>query len=299
MVVMRAAIDIGSNSVLLLVGRRDAAGQVVVAAEAARITRLARGASATGALDPAAIDRTVAVLAEYREIAAQHGGQIVAVATEGLRVAKDPSVFLNAAKEALGVDVRMISGDEEARLSYLSVAHEKPAEEPVGPLRVVDIGGASTELVVGQGREIVDARSHHVGSVRFTERFVDSDVVSSEAIAAIDAAASEALQSQPVTPHPEVHGLAGTVTTAAALLLDLAAYDRLAIDGSRWSAEQLVSLRDRLAALPLEQRIREPVLPRGRADVIVAGLTILIAVLRHCGASTLVTRDRGLRYALI
>jgi len=291
---MRGVIDIGSNSVLLLVGERDEQGRVVIERDEARITRLAKGASATGRLDPDAIERTVDALREYRVIADSVGASLTAVATEGLRVAGDPERFLEPAREALGCDVRMISGDEEARLSYLSVAREHGP----GPLRVVDIGGASTELVAGDGEAIESSRSHAVGSVRFTERFVAGDPPTAAELAAVDEAACAALVGQPLTPHPELHGLAGTVTTAAALMLELDAYSRERIDGTRWSVEQVVALRDRLASVPLAERVG-PVLPNGRADVIVAGLTILVATLRHCGAQTLVVRDRGLRYALI
>lgn len=292
---MRAVIDIGSNSVLLLVGTRSEDGSVNVLHDDARITRLARGASATGKLDPDAIRRTVETLAQYRVVAERLGAPLLAVATEGLRIASDPEAFLVPAREALGCDVRMISGDEEARLSYLSVAHE---QDP-GPLRVIDIGGASTELVIGDGVQVHDSRSHTIGSVRLTERLIETDPPQASAIAAVASAAREAFASQPVTPHPELHGLAGTVTTAAALMLGLDAYDRDRIDRSRWTVAQVRSLRDELAALPLAERIRDPILPSGRADVIVAGLTILVTALEHCGAETLVTRDRGLRYALI
>jgi len=292
---VRAVVDIGSNSVLLLVGRRGTDGRVEVTCDEARITRLSQGAAATGKLSPEAIARTVAVLTEYRAIAQRHGAELEAVATEGLRVADDPEAFLGPAREALGSDVRMISGDEEARLSYLSVAQESGD----GPLRVVDVGGASTELVVGEGQTMLDMRSHRIGSVRLTERHVDADPPSRAMIEAIERSARDALASQPVQPYPELVGLAGTVTTAAALMLDLETYDRTRVDGWRASIVEVETLRDRLAAVPLQERIREPILPAGRADVIVTGLTILLAVLRHCGAQTLVTRDRGLRYALL
>src|SRR5690606_9208096 len=117
--------------------------------------RLGQGAAKSGRLAPEAIERTLAVLREYRELADAAGAEIVAVATEGLRLAADPEPFLRPAREALGCDVRMISGDEEAELSYKSVA----AEEPAGPLRVLDIGGASTELVVGDEHGIHERRS--------------------------------------------------------------------------------------------------------------------------------------------
>ena len=291
----KAVIDIGTNSVLMLIAARDATGGVQVVDDLVRICRLGQGVAVSGVLLPEAIERTAAALAEYRQIAQAHGARIVAVATEGLRMAKDPSPFLERARQVLGVPVRMISGDEEAELSYRSVA----VEHGPGPLRVIDIGGASTELVVGRGEAIVHRRSHPIGSVRLSERFLDGDPPSRRAVEAIAAAAREAFATQRVTPHRKLHGLAGTVTTVAALLLELAQYDRDRVDGSQWSQEQVLALRDRLAVMTIAQRMQSPMLPAGRADVIVAGATILLEAMRHCGASVLVVRDRGLRYALV
>jgi exopolyphosphatase/guanosine-5'-triphosphate,3'-diphosphate pyrophosphatase len=292
---LRAIIDLGSNSVLLLVARRDKRGRVVVERDEARITRLSQGVSETGRLDPQAVERTLKVLAEYRALAEESGAPLTAVATEGLRMAEDQADFVERATDLLGVELRLIAGEEEAELSYLSVASEV---EGGGPLRVLDIGGASTELVVGEGQTILGRVSHKIGSVRLTERLIDSDPPTADEIEAIAAAAREALSSQPVDPLPELHGLAGTVTTTAALLLGLQRYDREAVDGTRFSRVEVLAMRDALAAVPLDRRMRA-CLPRGRADVIVAGITILLAALEHCGAETLVVRDRGLRYALV
>lgn len=292
---MRGVIDIGSNSVLLLVAERDASGRVVVQRDEARITRLGQGAAKSGRLAPEAIERTLAVLRKYRELADAAGAEIVAVATEGLRLASDPEPFLRPAREALGCDVRMISGDEEAELSYKSVA----AEEPAGPLRVLDIGGASTELVVGDEHGIHERRSHRIGSVRLTEAHVGHDPLTPAELRAMAEEVRAALASQPVAPHPVLHGLAGTVTSAGALMLGLRHWDRDAVDGSRFELSAVEALRDRMAAMTVAQRAELPVLGPGRADVFVGGLVVLVEALRHCGASTLVVRDRGLRYALV
>lgn len=292
---MKAIVDIGTNSVLLLLAERRADGTLAVTSDDSRVTRLGEGAAKSGQLRADAIERTVAALREYRGLADAAGATLVPVATEGLRMASNQGEFLERARAALGVDVRMISGDEEAELSYLSVAREEPA----GPLRVLDIGGGSTELVSGEGERIVSRCSHRIGSVRLTEAWVDSDPPSSAAVAAMDRVATEAFAVQPLAPAPRLHGLAGTVTTAAALLMGLTTYDRLKVDGTCWSVGEVEALRDTLAAEPLEQRASRPCLPTGRADVIVAGITILLAALRHCGADTLVVRDRGLRYALV
>lgn len=294
---MKGVIDIGSNSVLLLLGERGSDGQLRIVEDRATVCRLSEGVSSTSHLADAAIERTLACLRDYRAVAEAAGAtRLEAVATEGLRMASDAERFLEPAAEALGAPVRIISGDEEARLSYRSVA----LEEGAGALRVIDIGGASTELVVGEGLEVSDAVSHRIGSVRLTERHVPAprEAVPAAAIRAIEADAREALAAQPVDPHPVLHGLAGTVTTCAALLLQLEVYDREQVHGTSFERAAIVALRDRMAALPMGGRIG-PVLSEGRADVIVAGLTILLAALDHCGAETLAVRDRGLRYALL
>jgi exopolyphosphatase/guanosine-5'-triphosphate,3'-diphosphate pyrophosphatase len=292
---MKAVIDLGTNSALLLIGRRDRRGHALVVRDEARITRLGRGVAETGRLDPQRVDATLKVLAEFRAMAEQSGAKIVAVATEGLRMAQDQDEFVDRANDLLGVELRLISGEEEARLSYLSVANEVDGDES---LRVLDIGGGSTELIVGRGEAIESMRSHKIGSVRLTEAYLAKDPPTAEEIANVETAAREAFATQPVEPHPVLHGLAGTVTTTAALLLGLQTYDRVAVDGTKWTRAQVQELRDQLAAVPLAERSRA-CLPKGRADVIVAGITILLAAIDHCGAQTLVVRDRGLRYALL
>jgi len=292
---MKAVIDIGTNSVLLLLAQRTADGRVDVTDDLSRVTRLGQGAAASGRLSDVAMQRTLAVLAEYRGLADAAGATIVPVATEGLRMASNRDVFLVEAQKVLGTAVRMISGDEEAELSYRSVA----AEEPPGPLRVLDIGGGSTELVVGDGARMLSHCSHRVGSVRLTESLIHEDPPSAESVAAVEEAARVAFATQPVVAFPVLHGLAGTVTTVAALLLGLETYSRDQVDRTRFSVGDVRGLRNSLAAEPLATRANRPCLPHGRADVIVAGISILIAALDHCGAQTLVVRDRGLRFALV
>ncbi len=297
---MRAVIDIGSNSILLLVGERDLGGRLTIVRDEAVVARLSQGAAERGSLAPEAIDRALAVLERHVATARADGVapmDILAVATEGLRMVDNPDAFLEPAAAILGVPVKLISGDEEARLSYLSVALEQPG---VDELRVIDIGGASTELVVGTGTRVLGSCSHRIGSVRMSERFlVDGHPPSRGAIQAMSAAIREAFAAQPLAPLPELHGLAGTVTTCAALLLGLERYDRDRVDGQRFSTEQIRDLRDELATWTLARLQAEPMLGIGRADLVVAGATILLVALEHCGAETLVVRDRGLRYALL
>lgn len=294
---MRAVIDIGSNSVLLLLARRRDDGSLEIIRDESTVARVSEGAAARGTLSPEAIERTLAVLRRYRATADAEGvTQITAVATEGLRMASNAAQFLGPASEVLGGEVRLISGDEEARLSYRSVALEHPE---VDPLRVIDIGGASTELVVGHGLELVQGVSHRLGSVRISELLSDGHPPSSAALARMLAHAREVFSSQPLAPEPELYGLAGTVTTVAGLLLGLERYDRERVDRSRFEIGEIGQLRERLAKLSLAELQAMPMLGVGRADVVVGGVTILLAALEHCGAHTLVVRDRGLRYALV
>lgn len=293
----RAVIDIGTNSVLLLIARRAVGSAVEVLLDQSTITRLGKGAGQSGVLAPDAIARTLAVLRRYRETAEAHGASLLAVTTEGVRMASNRDDFLAPAAEVLGAPVRLLGGDEEAELSYRSVAQETGG---AGPLRVIDIGGGSTEIAVGEGMTLLSSVSHRIGAVRLTERFVTSDPPTPETVAAIEQEALATFgRGQPLAPHPVLHGVAGTVTTAAALLLGLEKYDREEVDGTRFAAAQVRALRDELARETSAERCRRPALDPGRADVVVAGLTILVAALQHCGATELAVRDRGLRYALV
>ena len=295
---MQAVIDIGSNSILLLIASRDADGTLCIQEDLSEVARLSEGVSERGTLSDEAIARALAVLEAYKVKCDALGLSIRAVATEGVRMASDRERFLGPAGELLGSLVEAISGEEEARLSYLSVAQEAPQDTP---LRVIDIGGASTELVHGRGLAIDGAQSHRIGSVRLSEAFIpDREAVVSRAqISAIEAQVDRALAQQPLAPQPQLHGLAGTVTSCAALLLELEQYDRERVDHSRFGVQQVVELRNHLAAMTNRQRVENTLLPAKRADVIVAGLTVLVQAMRHCGARELVVRDRGLRYALI
>ena len=293
---VQAVIDIGSNSLLLLIARRLPGGGFEILDDRAIVTRLSEGAAESGRLKASAIDRTLVALHEFRTQAQEVGIVPRAYATEGLRMVENPEDFLAPAAEVLGAPVEIISGEREAELSYLSVANEC---DPGQQLRVIDIGGGSTELIVGTGRDIVSAKSHRVGSVRLTERFVHSDPIHRDEIEAMERIVRESFAHQPISHHRQLHGLAGTVTSAAALILGLTRYDRERVDRTRLSYEQVVELRNGLAKKSVAERREITILGRGRADVIVAGTTILLVAMEHCGAQELVVRDRGLRYALL
>lgn len=292
---MHAVIDVGSNSVLMLMGQRRRDGSVDVHSDHVTTTRLSEGVAASGMLSQAAVARTLEALRANVERARGVGATVTAVATAGVRMASNPEAFLEPAAEILGTPVRILSGEQEARLSYQSVSLELPGQR----CRVLDIGGASTELVDGRGLEVDDACSHPMGSVRFTEAFVRSDPPTAEAVLRMRGAARERFADQPLAPHPVLHGLAGTITSLGAVLLGLERYDRETVDGSVASRDEVEQTLGRMAGMTSAERSRTTILPPSRADVFVAGLCIALEALHHCGATKLVIRDRGHRYALL
>jgi exopolyphosphatase/guanosine-5'-triphosphate,3'-diphosphate pyrophosphatase len=178
----RAVIDIGTNSVLMLIARRGLDGALEVVRDQSTITRLGEGVAASGVLKPEAIARTLACLEGYRKVADERGARIIPVTTEGVRLARNPArVPRSGGGGARGAGADFERG-RGGRAELPEVARETPGG---GPLRVLDIGGASTELVVGEGEEVLAAVSHPIGAVRLTERFVTADPPTPAMVAAI------------------------------------------------------------------------------------------------------------------
>eukprot|EP00698_Gefionella_okellyi_P024437 TRINITY_DN8617_c0_g1_i1.p1 TRINITY_DN8617_c0_g1~~TRINITY_DN8617_c0_g1_i1.p1 ORF type:complete len:302 (+),score=73.97 TRINITY_DN8617_c0_g1_i1:54-959(+) len=296
---VQAVVDIGTNSILLLIAERRPDGSIRVIRDEANVARLAEGVSETGYFRADAIERTCNLLRGYCAIAASYGAPVLAVATEGVRMAKNPEDFLQPAAAIVGRPIRLLSGDEEAQLSYLSVAAEHSAE---CALNVIDVGGGSSELVSGIGHRMVASMSHPLGSVRLTEQFVKdtSAPIDADVIAAMERYCAEQFQRQFMPQLNELHAVAGTATHSAALVKDMQVYDRASLDKVHVTRQALVDMRNALAAESLQERLsRHPTLGPGRADIIVAGVTVLCVAMKHCGADVMVVRDRGLRYALI
>lgn len=301
-----AAIDIGTNSVLLLIAE-PRGGELVALVERATITRLGQGVDAARALAPEAVERTLACLARYGEEIRSLGVERVdAVGTSAMRDAAGGEAFIARARDLLGVAPRVISGPEEAELTYAGALTglELPAR---GPRIVFDVGGGSTELIVGDaGGQVERAVSLDVGSVRLTERHVRSDPPAEAELEAVRADARAALASVPAGPlsgAPTLIGVAGTVTTLAALVRDVVPYDSARVHGARVSGAEVVAITSRLAALPLAARRQLPALDPARADVIVAGSVLIEEILawasRAAGAPVdLIASDRGVRWGL-
>lgn len=297
-----AAIDIGTNTVLLLVAeRRD--GKVVAVEEHATITRLGQGVDKARRLAPEAVERTNICLTQYAEIITRLGvTRTDVVGTSAMRDAGGGEEVRAHVKAQLGVEARTISGDEEARLTFAGALSglDLPHHEG-GRVVVFDIGGGSTEVVDGDRatRAIHFAHSYDIGSVRLTERHVRNDPPTAEERAEVAATADGAFASVPESLRGlPVVGIAGTVTTLAAVSLAMETYDGARVHGLTLTVDELTRVTERLARVPLEERKTIAGLEPKRADVIIAGAHVALAFLRRVGAPSITVSDRGVRWGL-
>ena len=283
-----AAIDIGTNSVRLLVAEVDGSdpGALLTTLDRRmRITRLGQGVNAARRLAPEAIERTLTVLREYRVAFEALGvDRVRATATSAARDAENRDDFFGPATEALGVRPELLSGEDEARLSFVGATIGLDAPTPY---LVVDIGGGSTEFVFGTGAPEA-LRSLDVGCVRITEQWLASDPPAPEelsnAISAVrDELADAARELPQLREAATVIGLAGTVTTVAAIEQGLAAYDRDRIHHFRLTRAAAEDVFRTLALESIEERRHNPGLEPERADVIVGGVVVLVSIFRTFG----------------
>jgi exopolyphosphatase/guanosine-5'-triphosphate,3'-diphosphate pyrophosphatase len=299
-----AAVDIGTNSVRLLVADvdgRGSAASLVPVERRMRITRLGQGVDAARALAPEAIERTLAVLREYRGVIEELGAEHVrATATSAARDATNRDVFFGPATEALGVTPELLSGEDEAQLSVLGATAGLDAP---GPYLVVDIGGGSTELVVGT-TEPEGLRSLDIGCVRITEQFLHGDPPTPEelsaAVSVVRDQVAEVQREIPATRGAKtLIGLAGTVTTVAAIELGLAEYDAAAIHHFHLTRDAAEEVFRTLALEPAEQRRHNPGLEAERVDVIVGGALVLVAILRVFGFDEMLVSEADILDGLV
>lgn len=294
-----AAIDVGTNSVLLLVAERSPTGRFDAVLERAEITRLGRGVDQTKRLHPEAIEDTLGVLEGFAKEARALGVQdIVVSATSAARDAENGREFLDGARARCSVTVEIISGDEEARLSFASAYADFGGK---GPLVVLDIGGGSTEFIFGDGAGHVSfRRSFDVGSVRLTERHVHADPPTADELTRISVALKETFAALPPAPAgARLVAVAGTATTLCTVARGIDPYDAALVHGAVLSRAEVVETVDRLAALPVLLRKTVPGLQPKRADVIVAGGLVLRAAMDALDAAEVTISDRGLRWGLL
>ncbi len=286
MTVRVAAIDCGTNSLRLLVADVDVAtGTLADLHRQMEIVRLGEGVDRTGRLAPQALARTFAVCDRYaatmRDLGAQ---QVRFVATSASRDAENRDEFVQGVLARIGVEPEVVTGDEEARLSFTGATRGLVGAEP--PYLVVDIGGGSTEFVLGT-TEPVAALSVDVGCVRLTERHLHADPPPRDQVDAlvadVDAAIARAAEVVPLGEARTLVGLAGSVTTLTAVALGQQEYDATAIHGTRLPAHDVAEWSDRLLAMSHDERSRIPVIHPGRVDVLNAGVLVLRRILDRTG----------------
>jgi exopolyphosphatase / guanosine-5'-triphosphate,3'-diphosphate pyrophosphatase len=279
-----AAIDCGTNSTRLLVASADADGRLVTRERLMTITRLGAGVDAAGRLAPDAIDRTLEVLGRYREVMDRHGATRVRItATSAARDAANRDDFFGPAEAAVGTALELLSGDAEARLSFAGATADLDWRD--GPFLVVDIGGGSTEFAVGSD-EPEGAISVDMGCVRLTERFLVSDPPAPEELSAalsiVHTHLDDVVREVPaIRAASMLVGLAGTVSTVAAVEIGLHAYDRDRIHHFRLTRAAAEDVFRTLATERRSDRIHNPGLEEERADVIVGGCCILVGIMRY------------------
>ncbi|HSE71249.1 MAG TPA: Ppx/GppA phosphatase family protein [Nocardioidaceae bacterium] len=291
-----AAIDCGTNTIKLLVADLDpGTGTEHEHVREMRMVRLGQDVDRTGRLADAALARTFAAVDEYARII--EGYDVAAVrfcATSAARDAANAEEFMRGVQQRLGVVPEVVTGDAEAQLSYDGATRRLAGRDLPSPFLVVDIGGGSTELILGDGHgHVRSARSLDIGSVRMTERCLRSDPPTEPEVAEAVAVLDEAIgrSDVPLEEARTVVGVAGTITTTAAGVLDLPAYDRAAIDQAVLSTEAVHAMAERLLHLTREQRAALPYMHPGRADVIGAGALILDRVLRRTKVDTLLVSE--------
>jgi len=288
-----AAIDCGTNSIRLLIADFDGQGGLRDVVRTLEVVRLGEGVDRTGRFSQAALDRTLAVVRRYAGLCREHGAERLRfVATSATRDAANRTEFTDAVHAILGVPVEVISGTEEAALSFRGALTALAASDSAAPpaqYLVVDLGGGSTELVLG-GSTPESTYSMDVGCVRLAERNVHSDPPLESELAAIrrdvTAVLDIATATVDLSQATEVIGVAGTVTTITAHALGLTSYDPAAISGSRLPLTDVLRSCDALSHMPRAERAALPYMHPGRVDVIAAGAVIWSTVLHRVADAT-------------
>jgi exopolyphosphatase/guanosine-5'-triphosphate,3'-diphosphate pyrophosphatase len=298
-----ATIDIGTNTILLLVAERQEDGSLSAVVDRATITRLGEGVERSRRLTPAAVARTCACIEEYSQLVCALGADRVAVVgTSAMREASGGQEVLDCVSKVFGVEARVVSGEQEARLAFKG-AVSGLAIDSQEETAVFDIGGGSTEVVLGRSEQgllsIGYLESFELGSVRLTERFFAHDPLADSELEALRRMLDKAFSHVPPLPGDRAPvGIAGTMTTLASVSIGMATYDGARLHGRSFSREELRRTVVRLASLDLSARRGVLGMEPKRADVIVAGGHIALALLDHWEASEVTISDRGVRWGL-
>ena len=297
-----AAIDIGTNSIKVTVADSDAQGKLSVVSEESDITRLGEGVDKSGRLTEDAVRRTLDALTRFAESARSQGATtVLAAGTSALRDAENGADFLAQAKQRAGVEIEIITGDREAQLAYSAVRSDSSLHIPPNvSLLVFDIGGGSTELMLGDAGGVGQHKSLNIGALRLTERILHTDPPTEDELRQASDFADEMLGTFPQpNDAPFVAGIGGTAVNIAAVTRRDASSDADAIHGMTLSASDVQAALESFRSVPLAGRRQIPGLEPKRAEVITAGTLILDRLLAHFRAGQFVVSARGLRYGLL
>lgn len=291
-----SSIDIGTNTVLLLVADIAPDGAITPVAHGHEIVRLGKGVEQSRRIAPESIDRLRRVLKQYAEVSRRlKVDTLVACATSAVREAENREEVVEAVRRELGINVAVLSGAEEARLTYLGAVSEFTG----GAQRcaVIDIGGGSTEITTGTGADIRSSVSLPLGCVRLTERFLSHTPPSAQALESVRKAILQELEKPGgLSGDFRLIGVAGTVTTLAAMDLRLPEYDPLRVGGHRMSIDVVERTCALLSGKSVEEIRHIPQIHPDRADILLAGMVILGEVMKKFGWKDITASDRGLRY---
>jgi exopolyphosphatase/guanosine-5'-triphosphate,3'-diphosphate pyrophosphatase len=294
-----AVIDTGTNSVKFHLGERQRDGTWRTVVDRAEVTRLGEGLAETGAIAPAAIERTVSAIAGMADEARRYGAAtLVAVGTMGMRAASNSEAFMTLVHDRTGVAIEVIAGTEEGRLAYLAVKSGLGLSQ--GSLCIFDTGGGSTQFTFGHGSTVDEQFSLDVGAVRLTSQHGLGGPLGTEQLqSALDAIAREfgRLDGRP-SPHALV-GMGGAVTNMTAVMHGLATYDPDVVQGSVLGRAEVERQIELYRSLDVDGRRRIPGLQPKRADVILAGACVVRTVMLKLRRDALTVSDRGLRHGLL
>ena len=288
-------IDVGTNSTRLLVAD-VAGGRVSPLERRSTVTRLGRGVDLSGHLSAEAIEDVCAAIGEYIGVIEEREAEAIdAIATSAVRDADNGSAFIAELRERFALSARVLDGEEEARLTYLGATSE---DLPTEPTLVVDIGGGSTELIVGSGREVSFHDSLQVGVVRHTERHVNSDPPTAGELEALAADVRGSIEESVGAGVEARRGIAvaGTPTSLAAVEMELEPYDPSKVHGHLLVLPSIQRMLSRLASVPLAERVEIPGLHPDRAPTIVAGVVVLVEAMRAFGLERITVSEHDILY---
>jgi exopolyphosphatase/guanosine-5'-triphosphate,3'-diphosphate pyrophosphatase len=300
-----ASIDLGTNTVRLLVAKRDGKGFKPLYSNQV-ITRLGEGLSNGGVLIDRAMERTVSAVLNFKNEASKYKPSAIwVVATSAVREAKNRSEFISRVKEKTGIELEVIPWEEEASMTLLGVF--SGIDSGIKNALIFDIGGGSTEYVFTEDRKLINSVGTDLGVVHLSERHITKDPVDDEELNILESVISNTINdvrnqinSSLITRHSSLLiGTAGTVTTLAALDLNLYPYDPAKINGYALRLENVKSLLKRLKTMTVKERRNIPALEKGREDLIIPGAVIVIKTMEIFGFDSMVVSDYGLREGVI